>query len=174
MTTQADAYTIRAARFYAGPGEVPVPDDIPVFDAIEAAREFMGSEYEQGMVFTPPVFQSLWRAYTGETAFDIAIAGTVGIGTWLVAYTNDGSPPAGFAVLGSYPSGDQPDLRIRLQHLYVRPQHRRRGLARRLVETAVRCGAVLVEKPFTAESEPLIAQFPQLEPVWSPNWSSRW
>jgi len=29
----------------------------------------------------------------------------------------------------------------------------------------------LVEKPFTAESEPLIAQFPQLEPVWSPGWS---
>jgi GNAT superfamily N-acetyltransferase len=108
------------------------------------------------------------------TGFDITGTGTLAIGTWLVPYTNNGSTPAGFAILGSYPSGDQPDLRIRLQHLYVRPEHRRRGLARRLVETAVRCGAVLVEKPFTAESEPLIAQFPQLEPVWAPGWRSRW
>lgn len=173
MSAVADVYEIRAVRFYAGPGEVTVPYDIPVFDAMEAAREVMGTQYEQGMVFTPPVLQSLARAYTGETGFHTE-SGSLSHGTWLVAEADNGSTPVGFAVLGSYPSGDQPDLRIRLQHLYVRPEHRRRGLARRLVETAVLCGAVLVEKPFTAESEPLIAQFPQLEPVWSPGWSPGW
>ena len=169
MSAVADGYEISAVRFHAGPGEVVVPDDIPVDDRLAAARDIMGSAYVPGAVMMPVVLDSLCRAYTVETGFKIG-TGTVAIGTWLVAYTNDGSPPAGFAVLGSYPSGDQPDLRIRLQHLYVRPEHRRRGLARRLVETAVRCGAVLVEKPFTAESEPLIAQFPQLEPVWAPGW----
>jgi GNAT superfamily N-acetyltransferase len=139
---------------------------------MEAAREIMGSEYGQGMVFTPPVLQWLGRAYRAETGFQTE-SGSLSNGTWLVAEADNGSNPVGFAVLGSYPSGDRPDLRIRLQHLYVLPEHRRRGLARRLVETAVRCGAVLVEKPFTAESGPLIAQFPQLEPVWSPSWSSR-
>ena len=169
MSAVAGVYRIRAVRFYAGPGGVLVPDDIPVYDAADAAREILGSAYVQGAVIMSGVLDSLWCAYTVETGFDIT--GTAAIGTWLVAYTDNGSTPAGFAILGSYPSGDQPDLRIRLQHLYVRPEHRRRGLARRLVETAVRCGAVLVEKPFTAESEPLVAQFPQLEPVWSPGWS---
>lgn len=168
MSAVADVYEIRAVRFYAGPGGVLVPDDIPVSDAADVAREILGSAYVQGAVMMPVVLDSLCREYMGEAGFDIT--GTVAIGTWLVAYTNNGSTPAGFAILGSYPSGDQPDLRIRLQHLYVRPEHRRRGLARRLVETAVRCGAVLVEKPFTAASEPLIAQFPQLEPVWAPGW----
>jgi GNAT superfamily N-acetyltransferase len=171
MSAVADVYEIRAVRFYDGPGEVLVRDDIPVYDAVAAAREIMGSAYVQGAVIMPGELDSLWHAYTGETGFNINKTGRAAIGTWLVAYTNNGSTPAGFAILGSYPSGDQPDLRIRLQHLYVRPEHRRRGLARWLVETAVRCGAVLVEKPFTAESEPLIAQFPQLEPVWSPGWS---
>jgi GNAT superfamily N-acetyltransferase len=171
MSAVADVYEIRASRFYAGPGEVLVPDDIPVYDHGAAARESMGSAYVQGAVMMPVVFDSLWRAYAWETGFDVP--GLASVGTWLVAYANNGSTPVGFAVLGSYPSGDQPDLRIRLQHLYVRPEHRRRGLARWLVETTVRCGAVLVEKPFTAASEPLIAQFPQLEPVWSPGWSSR-
>jgi GNAT superfamily N-acetyltransferase len=171
MSAVADVYEIRASRFYAGPGEVLVPDDIPVYDRVADAREILGRAYVQGAVLMPEVFDSLWRAYTLETGFDIK--GSAAVGTWLVAYTNNGSTPVGFAVLGSYPSGDQPDLRIRLQHLYVRPEHRRRGLARWLVEAAVRCGAVLVEKPFTAKSEPLIAQFPQLEPVWAPGWSSR-
>ena len=170
MSAVADVYEIRASRFYAGPGGVLIPDDIPVYDAVAAARKIMGSAYVQGAVMMPEVFDSLWRAYTWETGFGIT-GDSASVGTWLVAYANNGSTPVGFAVLGSYPSGDQPDLRIRLQHLYVRPEHRRRGLARWLVETAVRCGAVLVEKPFTAESEPLIAQFPQLEPVWSPGWS---
>jgi GNAT superfamily N-acetyltransferase len=169
MSAVADGYEIRAVRFYAGPGEVLVPDDIPVDDAVAAAREIMGSAYVQGVVNMTGVLDSLWRAYTGETGFNRT--DSAAIGTWLVAYANNGSTPVGFAILGSYPSEDPADLRIRLQHLYVRPEHRRRGLARRLVETAVRCGAVLVEKPFTAESEPLIAQFPQLEPVWSPGWS---
>jgi Acetyltransferase (GNAT) family len=170
MSAVADVYEIRASRFYAGPGGVLVPDDIPVYDAVAAARKIMGSAYVQGAVMMPEVFDSLWCAYTWETGFGIT-GDSASNGTWLVAYANNGSTPAGFAVLGSYPSGDQPDLRIRLQHLYVRPEHRRRGLARWLVETAVRCGAMLVEKPFTATSEPLIAQFPQLEPVWSPGWS---
>jgi GNAT superfamily N-acetyltransferase len=172
MSAVADVYEIRAVRFYAGPGEVRIPDDIPVYDAADATREILGSAYVQGEVLMPDVFDSLWLAYTAETGFNTT--GAAATGTWLVPYTNKGSTPAGFAILGSYPSGDQPDLRIRLQHLYVRPEHRRRGLARRLVETALRCGAVLVEKPFTAESEPLIAQFPQLEPVWSPGWSPGW
>ena len=172
MSAAADAYEIRASRFYAGPGEVLIPDDIPVYDGVAAARKIMGSGYVQGAALVPEVLNSLWRAYARETGFGIT-DDSAGVGTWLVGYANNGSSPIGFASLGSYPSGDQPDLRIRLQHLYVRPEHRRRGLARRLVETAVRCGAVLVEKPFTAESEPLIAQFPQLEPVWSPGWSSR-
>jgi len=170
MSAVADGYEIRAVRFYAGPGEVVVPDDIPVDDRVAAARDIMGGVYVRGAVMMPFVLDSLFRAYTVETGFEIG-TGTVAIGTWLVAYANNGSAPAGFAILGSYPSEDPADLRIRLQHLYVRPEYRRRGLARRLVETAVRCGAVLVEKPFTAESEPLIAQFPQLEPVWSPGWS---
>jgi hypothetical protein len=169
MSADADVYKIRAVRFYAGPGEVIVPDDIPVDDAADAAREILGSAYVQDVVLMPGVLDSLWCAYTWETGFNTT--GRAAIGTWLVAYTNNGSTPAGFAVLGSYPSADPADLRIRLQHLYVRPEHRRRGLARRLVETAVRSGAVLVEKPFTTESEPVIAQFPQLEPVWSPGWS---
>ena len=171
MSAVADVYEIRASRFYAGPGEVLVPDDIPVHEAADAAREILGGAYVQGAVLMPEVLDSLWRSYAWETGFDIP--GLASVGTWLVAYANNGSTPVGFAVLGSYPSGDQPDLRIRLQHLYVRPEHRRRGLARWLVETTVRCGPVLVEKPFTAASEPLIAQFPQLEPVWSPGWSSR-
>lgn len=169
MSADADAYEIRAVRFYAGPGEVLVPDDIPVDDRVAAARKIMGSEYVPGAVLVPVVLDSLCRAYEVETGFNVG-TGTVAIGTWLVAYTNNGSTPAGFAILGSYPSEDPADLRIRLEHLYVRPEHRRRGLARRLVETAIWCGAVLVEKPFTAESEPLIAQFPQLEPVWAPGW----
>ena len=169
MSAVADGYEISAVRVHAGPGEVVVPDDIPVDDRLAAARDIMGSAYVPGAVMMPVVLDSLCRAYTGETGFKIG-TGTVAIGTWLVAYANNGSTPAGFAILGSYPSEDPADLRIRLQHLYVRPEYRRRGLARRLVETAVRCGAVLVEKPFTAESEPLIAQFPQLEPVWAPGW----
>lgn len=173
MSADADAYEIRAFRFYAGPGEVLVPDDIPVDDRVAAARKIMGSDYVPGAALMPVVLDSLCRAYEVETGFNIG-TGTVAIGTWLVAYTNNGSTPLGFAILGSYPSEDPADLRIRLEHLYVRPEHRRRGLARRLVETAVRCGAVLVEKPFTAESEPLIAQFPQLEPVWAPGWSPGW
>jgi Acetyltransferase (GNAT) family len=172
MSADADVYEIRAVRFYAGPGEVLVPDDIPVYDAVDAARKILGSAYVPGAVLMSEVLDSLCRAYEAETGFNVG-TGTVSIGTWLVAYTNNGRTPVGFAILGSYPSADPADLRIRLEHLYVRPEHRRRGLARRLVETAVRCGAVLVEKPFTAESEPLIAQFPQLEPVWSPGWSSR-
>jgi Acetyltransferase (GNAT) family len=173
MSADADAYEIRAVRFYAGPGEVLVPDDIPVDDRVAAARKIMGSEYVPGAVMMPVVLDSLCRAYEVETGFNVG-TGTVAIGTWLVAYTNNGSTPAGFAILGSYPSEDPADLRIRLEHLYVLPEHRRRGLARRLVETAIRCGAVLVEKPFTAKSEPLIAQFPQLEPVWAPGWSPGW
>lgn len=169
MSAVADVYEIRAVRFYAGPGEVRVPDDIPVDDRVAAARKIMGSDYVPGAVLMPEVLDSLCRAYEVETGFNIG-TGPVAIGTWLVPYTNNGSTPAGFAILGSYPSEDPADLRIRLEHLYVRPEHRRRGLARRLVETAIRCGAVLVEKPFTAESEPLIAQFPQLEPVWAPGW----
>jgi GNAT superfamily N-acetyltransferase len=173
MSADADAYEIRAVRFYAGPGEVLVPDDIPIDDRVAAARKIMGSEYVPGAVMMPVVLDSLCRAYEVETGFNVG-TGTVAIGTWLVAYTNNGSTPVAFAILGSYPSEDPADLRIRLEHLYVRPEHRRRGLARRLVETAIRCGAVLVEKPFTAKSEPLIAQFPQLEPVWAPGWSPGW
>ena len=171
MSAVADVYEIRASRFYAGPGEVLVPDDIPVYDAGAAAGKIMGSAYVQGAVMMPEVFDSLWRAYAWETGFDIK--GSASVGTWLVAYANNGSTPVGFAVLGSYPRETSPTSGYGCSTCTCARSTVRRGLARWLVETAVRCGAVLVEKPFTAESEPLIAQFPQLEPVWSPGWSSR-
>jgi len=48
MSAVAGVYRIRAVRFYAGPGGVLVPDDIPVYDAADAAREILGSAYVQG------------------------------------------------------------------------------------------------------------------------------